>query len=57
MLKSLKKFLTSNFKMKDLGEAKYCLGIKITRDFQAGKLWLDQENYTQQILEKFNVRV
>lgn len=55
MLKDLKQFLTSNFKMKDLQEAEYCLGIKITRDFNNGKLWLDQENYTRNILEKFNM--
>lgn len=41
--------------LKDIGEASFCLGIKITRDFTAGKLWLDQENYTNKILEKFKM--
>lgn len=31
MLSDLKKFLMTNFKMKDLGIAEYCLGIRITR--------------------------
>lgn len=55
MLKNLKVFLTSNFKMKDLGDAEYCLGIKITRDFKNGIVRLDQETYTRKILEKFNM--
>jgi hypothetical protein len=55
LFNSFKQFLLSNFKMKDLGVAEYCLGIRISRNFQKGKLWLDQEQYTKKILEKFNM--
>ena len=43
--KALKKFLCNRFQMKNLGEAKYCLGLRITRDRAKGELSLDQENY------------
>lgn len=55
MFKSFKQFLMANFKMKDLGVANYCLGIRITRNYQEGKLWLDQECYTTKVLEKYNM--
>lgn len=41
-----------NCKMKDLGEAEYCLEINITRNFKSGKLRLDQENTLRQIFNK-----
>lgn len=51
----LKCFLKKNFKIKDIGEAKYILGMKITRDRKTGKLWLDQERYLTDILKRFNM--
>lgn len=41
--------------MKDLGEAAFCLGLRITRDRNEGKLWIDQEHYTNSVLERFNM--
>ncbi|KAK9695095.1 hypothetical protein QE152_g33107 [Popillia japonica] len=41
--------------MKDMGEARFCLGMQITRDRKAGKLWLDQELYTREILQRFGM--
>ena len=46
-----KKFLGSMFDMKDLGEAKVILGIKITRTPNGLKLC--QEHYVEKILRKF----
>ena len=46
-----KKFLGSKFDMKDLGEAKVILGIKITR--VPNGLKLSQEHYVEKILRKF----
>jgi len=40
--------------MKDLGEAKKILGIKINRDRSTSKLWLSQENYILKLLKRFN---
>lgn len=55
MKKKLKIFLHSRFKMKDLGEARFCIGLKITRDRVNGKIWLDQQQYVKDVLERFNM--
>ena len=47
----IKKFLGSKFDMKDLGETKVILGIKITRTPKGLKL--SQEHYIEKILKKF----
>jgi len=41
--------------MKDLGEAKKILRMKITRDRGSGRLWLSQKNYALKVLERFNI--
>ena len=46
-----KSFLSSKFDMKDLGEAKLILGIKITRALNG--LNLSQEHYLEKILKRF----
>ena len=49
LLLETKKFLSSNFDMKDLGEASFVLGIEIHRDRRNEVLGLSQKTY----LEKF----
>ena len=44
-LQEIKKFLTKNFEMKDLGKASFVLGIKILRDHSQSILRLSQELY------------
>ena len=56
MIRKLKVDLSRSFDMKDLGPAKQILGMAITRDRKAGKLWLSQENYVEQILKRFNMQ-
>ena len=51
----LKKLLSSEFEMKDLGDAKKILGMEIYRDKVAGKLFLSQKTYIQKILQKFGM--
>ena len=46
-----KSFLASNFDMKDLGEAKVILGVKIIRNDSG--IILSQEHYVEKILRKF----
>lgn len=55
MLASTKKNLAVKFKIKDLGKASHLLRMKITRDKQQGLLWIDQETYIRETLEKFNM--
>jgi hypothetical protein len=55
LLRETKKFLSSNFDMKDLGEASYVLGIEIHRDRKNGVLGLSQKAYLEKILKKYNM--
>ena len=41
------------FKIKDLGSIKSCLGV--IRDRKNGKLYLDQQKYTEEIFTKFSM--
>ena len=52
----LKKLLSSEFDMKDLGAAKKILGMKITRDKKSGLLFLSQQNYVKKVLQRFNMQ-
>jgi len=49
----LKVQLSLEFEMKDLGEAKKILGIKIERDRVKGEVSLTQKAYFQKVLQKF----
>lgn len=49
----IKKFLHSNFKMKDLGKAKSCLGMRI--DQHRDGIYLDQITYVNDILSRFGM--
>lgn len=51
----LKSTLNSQFKLKDLGEARHCLGMNICRNHETGIITLDQTNYIDQILARFNM--
>jgi hypothetical protein len=55
LLQETKKFLSSNFDMKDLGEASYVLGIEIHRDRKNEVLGLSQKAYLEKILKKYNM--
>jgi hypothetical protein len=45
LLLETKRFLSSNFDMKDLGEASFIVGIEIHRDRRKGVLELSQKTY------------
>ena len=51
LLRETKKFLSSKFDMKDLGEASFILGIEIHRDRRNGVLALSQKAYLKDIKE------
>ena len=55
LLLETKKFLSSKFDMKDLGEASFVIGIEIHRDRSKGVLGLSQKAYIEKILKKFNM--
>ena len=56
MIQKLKRELSKMFDMKDLGSAKRILGMEILQDKKAGKLWLSQERYIEQMLVRFNMK-
>jgi hypothetical protein len=55
MLYEIKSFLSSNFDMKDLGDASYVLGIEIHRDRTKGVLGLSQKSYIDRVLKRYNM--
>ncbi|GJQ89640.1 retrovirus-related pol polyprotein from transposon TNT 1-94 [Tanacetum coccineum] len=55
-IKKLKRQLSQEFEMKDLGPAKQILGMSIIRDITKGTLRLSQEKYIGNVLDKFNMK-
>ncbi|KAL4018616.1 hypothetical protein IC575_022220 [Cucumis melo] len=53
----LKKQLSNEFEMKDLGELKRILGMDVKRDKEKGLLTISQESYVIKLLEKYNMSV
>ena len=53
-IESVKKGLCAEFKMKDLGEAKFLLGIEIRRQ-ENGDVLLVQEHYARDVIRRFNM--
>lgn len=51
----VKQLLQSQFKMKDLGELHYCLGIAINYDRSNGTIRLHQKQYILRLLEKYRL--
>jgi hypothetical protein len=55
LLHETKRFLSSNFDMKDLGDASYVLGIEIHRDRTKGVLGLSQKIYMEKVIKRYNM--
>jgi hypothetical protein len=54
-MKELKQLLASQFKMKDMGELHYCLGINIHQDKERKCILLHQKHYIEQMIERFGL--
>ncbi|KAL0445902.1 UNVERIFIED_CONTAM: hypothetical protein Slati_1718100 [Sesamum latifolium] len=55
MLGDIKAWLSTQFSMKDMGEASYILGIKIYRDRSGRMLGLTQSSYIEKVLKRFKM--
>jgi len=55
LLHETKKFLSSNFEMKDMGEASYVIRIEIFQNRSQGLLGLSQKAYINKVLELFRM--
>ena len=53
-INNLKKQLSKQFAMKDLGVTKQILGMRIIRDKTNGTLKLSQSEYVKKVLSRFN---
>ena len=56
LLYEVKQFFSKNFEMKDMGDASYVIGIKISRDRRQGVLGLSQETYINKVLERYMMK-
>jgi transposase InsO family protein len=54
-LKATKHHLSKQFEMKDLGEARFILGIKIDRDRANRKLTISQTEYIRSVVDKYGM--
>ena len=52
----IKEDLKRGFKMKDMGELHYCLGISIEKDHRRGGVYLHQKQYIKNMLQKFGLQ-
>jgi hypothetical protein len=53
---AFKKSLMESFDIKDLGELKWFLGVRVLRDRPNRKLWLCQDSYIEKIANRFNLQ-
>lgn len=53
-MKEIKRKL-STFKMKDLGQINYCLGINFKHNHASNRISMDQEGLIENIIQKFNM--
>ena len=56
MIDTAKKWLSSNFKIKNMGEANYMFSVKIGRDRAKRPLGLSQEIYIKSMLERYHMQ-
>lgn len=56
MRRQLKQQLSTKFRMKDLGEVSSVLGLNVVRDRKRGTLSIDQHNYIDGMLKRFNMQ-
>ena len=54
-LATIRMKLHEAFDMKNLGDARHILGMRITCDRSRGLLWLSQKEYVGRVLERFNM--
>ena len=55
-ISTIKNDLSTMFEMKDLGPAKLCIGLEITRNRSSRRLFLGQQKYISNILERFGMQ-
>ena len=54
-MKTVKKDLSQQFKMKDLGQLHHFLGVTISQNQSTGSIWIGQPLYTEKVLDKLGM--
>jgi hypothetical protein len=54
-MEHVKQDMEDNFKMKDMGQLHYCLGISIEINVNEGLVWIHQRQYVYSMLKKFGL--
>ncbi len=52
-MEEIKKILKAEFKMTDMGELQYYIGVSVVQDKKNNRVWLHQKPYISKIIEKF----
>lgn len=55
-LKQVKESLSNKFDIKDLGELKYFLGMKVEQNKESGSMWIGQPAYTENLLKRLGMQ-
>ena len=55
-LKQVKENLSNKYDIKDLGELKYFLGIKVEQNKESGSIWIGQPAYTENLLKRLGMQ-
>ena len=55
-LKQVKEKLSTKFDIKDLGELKYFLGMKVEQSKENGSIWIGQPAYTENLLKRLGMQ-
>jgi hypothetical protein len=55
VMQQIKSELSAKYEMKDLGELQEIVGMKISRDWDAGTITISQQKYCQDLLAKFDM--
>ena len=54
-MEQVKKIIGNYFKVKDMGDLSYFLGVKVVQNKQNGSIWIGQPLYTEALLKKFKM--
>ena len=55
-MKEVKRALSAQFEVKDLGDLHYLLGVAVNQNHAEKSIWIGQPTYTSTILEKFGMK-
>ena len=55
-IEEVKRGLEKHYSLTDQGELRWCLGMRVTRDRNARTIYLDQERYVIDVLDRFDMK-